>query len=495
MIIKKFDILSPPITLYYSRFLGHKSIISGVFTIIEYIGLIIVTLYYLTTLVLRETQNFFYYKQKLNDQRNFQLTNENLFHYLTFQDSFIFDPKAVTVFGAEINLEEALELESKDSFQHWKYQQCNFSVIPEENKRLINKSESGLCISEYYDNVTRKVYNINQKGFTYPKIQSGISYDDSIPYAIFFKRCQNTSENLCYEDRIIEEKIEELRTVSLNFIEQYIDLYNYETPFFNVKGSFKTTLEKGSVRLSNLYFIPETIKTYTGLIFDSVKLINGYTFEQVTEDAYEKEKSEIISLFFIWGRNEVEFYERKYLKLIDIIVVVNGIFKITTAGFILLNFLINKYILLNNFGEYLEKRYIKKEIKESSGSRKDIIKIKSRFSNQPRQSIKMPTIIRNAVYQKPKLSFSKVVQYYFKIGSNYYITKIMTLRKKIVSEERLIKLYLMQKQFKKSFRVGQKGKLSNMTVQGESIEVLNENNTCTNELLKNGSSGILPLCN
>jgi len=46
MIIKELDYLSPPITFYYKGFLAHSSIISGIFSIISFIIIIALAVYF-----------------------------------------------------------------------------------------------------------------------------------------------------------------------------------------------------------------------------------------------------------------------------------------------------------------------------------------------------------------------------------------------------------------------------------------------------------------
>ena len=62
MIFKRFDYLSSKVTLFYDGNLRHKSIPSGILTIIAYLGVFAIFILYLQNLIGRKTQTSLYYQ-------------------------------------------------------------------------------------------------------------------------------------------------------------------------------------------------------------------------------------------------------------------------------------------------------------------------------------------------------------------------------------------------------------------------------------------------
>ena len=60
MFLKKFDWISPPITLYFKGENSHVSIYSGILSIIAYIIVVAATIYYALEFINRESQKLIF---------------------------------------------------------------------------------------------------------------------------------------------------------------------------------------------------------------------------------------------------------------------------------------------------------------------------------------------------------------------------------------------------------------------------------------------------
>ena len=61
MILKKVDFLSPQITFYHKGFLSHSSILSGIISVISFILIIIVAIYFSLDIIKHQNPTAYYF--------------------------------------------------------------------------------------------------------------------------------------------------------------------------------------------------------------------------------------------------------------------------------------------------------------------------------------------------------------------------------------------------------------------------------------------------
>jgi hypothetical protein len=88
MIFKKFDFISPEITLYYKGSLSHSSIISGIISLISCSIIILISIYYFLNLIYRERDSpkVANNHQYIEDAGIFPLNSSSFFHFISFDE-------------------------------------------------------------------------------------------------------------------------------------------------------------------------------------------------------------------------------------------------------------------------------------------------------------------------------------------------------------------------------------------------------------------------
>ena len=451
MIIKKIDCLSPEITLYFQNFRSHKSIISGILTLLHYLILLIICVYYSSVVFLRVKSTFFYVTKFIDDPGITSINSTNLFHYLTFRDNYKYDPKVLNIIGAEMRPVTGLSLQDETKINHWIYKPCNFSeILNDDLIKLIPSKNTALCINEFYNYTTGKKYKRNESGFAYPAMKHGSANDNSLPYGIFIRKCKDSKEEKCYDEAVIKNNLLSLYSVVVNTFAQKVDVQDYKNPFVKYVHTFEMGIMRTSVMTSNSHFRKVIVKSNSGFLYDSFNYLEGYSFSQVLKGSYEKSNDEVIAMIFFWMENQIEYYERSYLQLLDILGTISGIFKLTSSTFFIINYIINKYVIVHDFTSYLDRRYQKREQNSLHGGRVKIQSSKLNAAEKNDNTIQSIICQKKPIYNKSKLGYFEIATYYFTLGRrSSYVRKIIYLRRKILSEERMIKLYLDVKQFNK----------------------------------------------
>ena len=73
MFIKKLDMLSPPITLYYKGENNHSSIFSGILTVISYAIILAAGIYYALEFINKDNPTAYFYNRYMEDVGTFPI--------------------------------------------------------------------------------------------------------------------------------------------------------------------------------------------------------------------------------------------------------------------------------------------------------------------------------------------------------------------------------------------------------------------------------------
>ena len=84
MFIRKLDLLSPAITLYYKGIKSHSSIFSGILTIIVYTICFIFALFYSFRFIKKLNPQFYHYNRYVEDAGEFIVNSSSMFNFILF---------------------------------------------------------------------------------------------------------------------------------------------------------------------------------------------------------------------------------------------------------------------------------------------------------------------------------------------------------------------------------------------------------------------------
>ena len=131
MFIKKFDFLSPPITLYFKGENAHSSIISGVLSIITYSFIISFSIIYALDFINRESPTTYFFNRYIEDVGRFPINASSIFSFVQMMNSSTLLPKdndfdSIRIFGLDrITINKYMLDNNLEHYNHWLYANCN----------------------------------------------------------------------------------------------------------------------------------------------------------------------------------------------------------------------------------------------------------------------------------------------------------------------------------------------------------------------------------
>ena len=155
------------------------------------------------------------------------------------------------------------------------------------------------------------------------------------------------------------------------------------------------------------------IKTHNGLIFDHINNELSYSYER-NDVVTSYDNNKIYTVYYLWLNNRINYYERNYKRIQDIISSIGGIFHFITFVSIFINSLYNNYIVLSDTESLLnslieiEKQNlsIKKKIKRDSKKIQDIDDNKNYYKVSEKRGFKIEST-KNNVSENKKDNVSK----------------------------------------------------------------------------------------
>ena len=379
MFLKKFDIISPPITLYYKGDNMHSSIFSGILTIVVYIITFIFGVYYALEFIYKKNPSAYFYNRYIEDAGLFPLNSSSMFHYIELMrtiDSTIskIDFDMIRIIGIEgVTIDNYLSINLKN-IGHWLYGLCNNKSDTEGIGYLIESDDFGkcACIRKYYDPNTGQYYDNNHQNFVWPIISHGMSNGKNTYYGIIVEKCQNddlrtmSGFQSCQNSETINNYIFS-NLISIYLVDHFSDVLNYHNPFSKYLYSVSNMLYPNYFTVNNMNFNPAITKTHNGIFFDNIVQQLSYFFslnEKVTMDeemevqdeegnpSYDENGNKItkstgiVSSYYFWMQNRLQYYETNYKRLQDIMSDIGGLSRVVLIIAIFVNSLISNYIIL-----------------------------------------------------------------------------------------------------------------------------------------------------
>ena len=319
MIIKNFDFISPPITLFYHGMESHSSIYTGIISLIVLIICLISAIILSLDIFLKRNPSIFYWKKSIEDVEKTYLNEDNFLHFITLLDenlNNIYDERAFTIIGINnfttnmiINTTTTKETKKNrtntlyNNFSYYIYDICDEKKDGGEIITEIDKKNSflrSLCIKAYYNKTSNTTIYKGDKNFEYPFLQHGYSRGNNINYGILIRKCVNgsTLNNVtCYDSTILDDLKDELYYYSITFIDDSLNPDNYSFPFSNSLNNVTYKYDEEEFTINYLFFHNIELETTTGFLFDFVnnKQTIAYdysTYTTLSVEETEKESSE-----------------------------------------------------------------------------------------------------------------------------------------------------------------------------------------------------------
>ena len=367
MFIKKLDILSPPITLFFSGEPSHSSIFSGILSIASYLLIVAAAFYYALKFINRDAPKAYFVNRYVEDAGNFPVNATQMFHFVQIEDPSVkkklpFDYASFRIVGFDSIFAEDYSSNPDiiETIDHWVYGNCNNNTDTKGIGYLITQDyyEQSACIRKYYDVSKKTYYETGEEGFRWPVIEKGCSNPKRTYYGLVMQRCDMTSSLIreqgpeCKSSSEIDEVIAKS---SLNFeiIDHYADILNYEKPFTKYIYEVTSEIANNYFAVQHLNFNPANILTHNGFFFDNQVKEEVYIFTQNDKQNIEGNIHGCLIGVFYWMQNTLQYYERNYDRIQDILSNIGGISRTVSTVAFLLNLLVNNYIVLLNTEDFV----------------------------------------------------------------------------------------------------------------------------------------------
>ncbi len=365
--LKKLDFISPEITLFYRGRESHSSILSGILSIIVFLGILGITIYLSIDVIAKQHPTSFYFTKFIEEIDSYPLNSSAILHYVSLYNSnnreIGIDTKAIYVIGVSINDNVFTEDNDISKYSHWIYEYCDESDLGDFKETYTDAQKdnltNSLCISKYFDVDKNIIINKDDNDFIYPTLVHGASQSNNFEYGIYFQRCQNhtlINNNNCYTKSQQDVYIKGITGYEIYFIDHSIDVEKYHHPIDYAIHRITSELNKDSYVLNHLNFHPVVVRTNDGLFFDNLKNTISFNFDYNEKITHANDDYKILGSFNFWMQNTIDTYDRAYKKVQDIAGGVDGIVEIVMIIAKLLNsFFFHNYQTIVDFHFELEK--------------------------------------------------------------------------------------------------------------------------------------------
>ena len=369
MFIKKLDLLSPKITLYYKDYDSHASMISGILNIISFFILLSFSGYFISSLIKKEEPKTIFFNNYKEDIGIYEVNSSSFFHFLSIEEKgrkFInkgFDFSKFKIIGFNTYFESYLYSKYRLHFDHWIYGKCKNENYTKEikDKNLDNYEFFGdsACISKYYNHNDKKYFNFGEIGFKWPEIAHGKNNKNNKFYNIIIGKCDEDILKLilgededykCENESTIKNFIESEtpRTFNLYFKDNYINILNYNNPISNYFNLIENLMNFDKYSINNLNFIHSSIQTDVGIFYDNIIENISYSFDRNEEQLKDRKNFDAFLGYRFLMNNLGFFYERGYQKIQDCLSNLGGVYNAVNIVFFMINLIINKYITISD---------------------------------------------------------------------------------------------------------------------------------------------------
>ena len=361
MIFSYLDLFTPLITLSYNNMDKYSSIPS---ILLSFIGILIIasiTAFYIVQVLQRKNFSAYFYDSYIKNPPQISLDKKGSFHYLILNNNIAPNDKILTILG--YNSLPSYYLEGSnypvDSFisssnYTYIYGQCTTEDMRNIENLLTNKESFlnyGYCIKKAIRLTDKKIINVKDEDFVWPKISSSSIGD--IPYSINIAKCSKEPDPFtneikeCENDDTINNILKSLVSAHFYFLDNYIDVGIFKNPaipyFYTVDSQLG--LDFTTFNINHINMNPAVINSHQDYLFEKVTKTYAAIFQRVDVLAVNKESflSDILCSFVIWEKNRLQVYERRYDGILDLLSSVGGFYKVIMSSLSLINIIFYRY--------------------------------------------------------------------------------------------------------------------------------------------------------
>ena len=351
--LKDFDIISEEIKLFsiFETKGRYKTFFGGILSLITFSLCLATSIYFLMQIISRSDPRTYQATQYLDDTEKISFDPSNFFFVLMFWSEKTSLQTNESFISFYANLSTA---KNSDQLGTYFFEKCIYEedfIGLEEILKDFQKDdlENGLCIKKMIVNDTLILKNDSK--FIWPYTQHGMESKstDPIYLEVGATRCLNSVENnySCLSDDIIDEILSNSE-YRLIFIDNYFDSMNYKNPI--IRFSQEIVASAGSDITSYNYVDMNNVKINTndGLIFDNVRTIQSYKYQNNVEIVKKKEDNFIFRII-MEGENSPVFVVRNYVRLQEVLANIGGVFKCLFLLAQFVNYSYNKLKIQRNF--------------------------------------------------------------------------------------------------------------------------------------------------
>ena len=391
MFFKKCDLISPRITLYFKGESIHSSIFAGVLTIVSYLTIFSLSIYYTIGYIYRSNPNIYFYTRFVEEAGTFPLNSSSLFHFIRLGDTNNnqaqdIDFKSIRVIGMESPIDHYMSDNNLTKFNHWLYGPCNNDDMENMNDLVkVDFPEKSACIRQYFNAEHQKYYNTKEKNFRWPALIHGCSNNNAVNYGIIMEKCRNDSlTNYCKSKIEIDYYLEHLYGI-LYFIDTYAEVLNFENPYTKYLYKLTNGFFSHSFTVNNLNFNPSLIGNNDGAFVKYKFFQKSFQFTQNEKSTLvNSDNTDILVSFYFWMQNTEQYYDRNYERFQDLLSDIGGINSFIIFIAKIINTLVVHYIILLDTEELVLDTDKYNFAKEKFHSKPTILKKASEILNPPK---------------------------------------------------------------------------------------------------------------
>ena len=361
MFLKKLDYISPPITFYHKNYLAHPSILSGIISIISFILILTISCYFALQIIHRENPSVFNFKRIIEDAGTFPVNASSFFHFISLKtktQEFTnggMDFRSFRIIGLDVHFSKYLNNKNLSNFDFWLYGYCNNESDTKGISNLIGYDffQKSACIRKYFSSADQKYYNTDDPKFRWPVEAHGTTNPNNKYYNMVLERCEEDTINQilgegshCKNDKEIRDLLSTNAALRMYLIDHYIDVLKYKSPITKFFVTIENTLKEGIYPINHLNFNPSFIKTNKGLVFDEIIENSAYSYERNDVFTFDDTTNKIYTLYCFWLGNRINYYERTYKRLQDMISNIGGFYQFIVFSAVFINRFYNSFVIL-----------------------------------------------------------------------------------------------------------------------------------------------------
>ena len=425
MSLKNFDYISPKITLYFYGTRRHTSKFGGTLTILMVLLSATYVFYLIYNIIRHKISNFMLYRTYLVDAGQFYFNDTTgIFHYFQLYDFKTreyeeYNSKYIRIFMSRLYRTYINEHDSLSENEHWVYDNCREN---EDNKNIdknildINSFRNGVCLRYYYSNISHMYYPIEDtENFKFPYIIHGSANKDNLFLETIIEKCDNSSIistvlGHCGNQKDMDEYVEQYKGINLQILSKRVETDNYNNPIYQYMHSISESLDMNSVPVDNINLMPYFIEISSGIFFPRTTKNISCSLELNRRENWNiDENRKILAIFDYWLQNSAQVIKGGYTTLYDILPSIGGIIQLIYYIFYSINYLYNKYIIIQDCNKSFFRMYNLEDIKG--------IPMKKNFAkyvNSLRNNMKINTITNKIINAKKEKRDSIFVAKYHK---------------------------------------------------------------------------------